>query len=84
MNRILVKLYVPLLEKKYDIWIPVNKSIYYCINAFLSGLDAINKIQYVYDENYPRLYNKETADVYNLDSIVIDTDIRNGTELILF
>ena len=84
MNRILIKLYVPLLEKKYDIWIPINKSIYYCLNSFLNGIDAINKIQYVYGENYPRLYNKETADVYNVNSMVVDTDIRNGTELILF
>lgn len=84
MNRVLVRLYVPLLEKQYDIWVPINKSINYVINAFLKGIKSINKINYIYDENYPRLYNKSTADSYDMNMKVVDTDIRNGTELILY
>lgn len=84
MNRVLVKLYVPLLEKQYDIWIPVNKSIFYIINSFITGINLINKINYNYNESYPRLYNKSTSDCYDMKKKVIDTDIRNGSELILF
>ena len=84
MNRCLVRLYVPLLEKQYDIWIPINKSVYYILNSFISGIDYINKINYVYDGYYPNLYNKETAEMYNLNTKIMETDIRNGTELILF
>ena len=83
MNRVLIRLYVPLLEKQYDIWVPVNKSIYYVINSFLKGINSINKINYVYDKSFPRLYNKTTADCYDFKKKVIDTDIRNGSELIL-
>ena len=84
MNRVLVRLYVPLLEKQYDIWIPINKSIYYIIKAFIKGINAINKIEYIYNGSFPRLYNRSTSDVYDINKRVIDTDIRNGTELILF
>ena len=84
MNRVLVRLYVPLLEKQYDIWIPINKSIYHVINAFLTGIDSINRVEYVTDESFPRLYNKSTADCYDMNLRIVDTDIRNGTELILF
>ena len=28
MNRVLIRVYAPLLEKKYDVWVPINKSIY--------------------------------------------------------
>lgn len=84
MNRVLVRLYVPLLEKKYDIWIPINKSVYYVVQAFLTGIDSINKIHYIYNEKFPRLYNKSTSDIYDMNLKIIDTDIRNGTELILF
>ena len=83
MNRVLVRLYVPLLEKQYDIWIPINKSIYYVINSFVHGIESINKLKYASDDYYPRLYNKANADCYDLNKKVIDTDIRNGTELIL-
>ena len=84
MNRVLVRLYVPLLEEQYDIWIPINRSVFYVIKAFLAGIDSINKINYIYDGKIPKLYNKSTADCYNMNSRIIDTDIRNGTELIIF
>ncbi len=84
MNRVLVNLYVPLMEKKYNIWIPVNRSINCIIKGFISGINSLNQIQYNVKTNYPRLYNKVTAAIYDYNAKVIDTDIRNGTELILF
>lgn len=84
MNRILINLYVPLLEKRYNVWIPVNCSIYYITNAFIKGINSLNKINYDIKNNYPRLHNKENATIYDYETKVIDTDIRNGTELILF
>lgn len=84
MNRVLVNLYVPLMEKKYNIWIPVNRSINCIIKGFISGINSLNQINYDTQKNYPRLFNKETAMVYDYRTKVIDTDIRNGTELILF
>ena len=84
MNRVLVNLYVPLMEKKYNIWIPVNRSINCIIKGFISGINSLNQIQYNVKTNYPRLYNKVRAAIYEYNAKVIDTDIRNGTELILF
>lgn len=83
MNRILIRLYVPRLEKKYDIWIPINKTIYTVVNSFIIGINSLNKV--TLDEEYiPNLYNKETSEIYELDKKIIDTNIRNGSELILF
>ena len=82
MNRILVRLYVPLMQRQYDVWVPINKSIYYIVNGFLSGINSLNKVNYS-TKSFPMLYNKSTAETYNFNDIVIDTDIRNGTELIL-
>lgn len=84
MNRVLINLYIPLMEKKYNIWIPVNRSINYIIKGFLSGINSLNQIEYDIKKHYPKLYNKETAIVYDYKLKVIETDIRNGTELILF
>lgn len=83
MNRILVKLYVPKIEKQYDVWIPINKSIYSVMMSFITGINQLNNIEY--DINvFPKLYNKSTAEPYDVNEIVINTDIRNGTELIVF
>lgn len=83
MNRILVKLYIPLIEKQYDVWIPINKSVYSTIKYFIKGIEQLNKLQYNTDK-FPKLYNKATAEAYNYTTMIVDTDIRNGAELILF
>ena len=38
MSRVLVKLYVPIIEEKYDIWLPTNKKIY---NIIISLTKAV-------------------------------------------
>ena len=82
MNRILVRVYIPQLEKKYDVWIPINKTVYTIINSLTKGISSLNKIDF--EKDYiMNLYNKENSEVYELDKKIIDTDIRNGTELIM-
>ena len=83
MNRILIRVYVPLLEKKYDIWVPINKRIYNVIDNIIKGINSMNKIEYNIIR-FPNLYNKENTEIYEYNARIIDTDIRNGTELILF
>ena len=38
MNKILVKLYVPMIEEQYDVWIPLNKRIYNVINLLIKAV----------------------------------------------
>lgn len=81
MNRILIKLYVPTIEKIYDIWIPINKSVYNIEKLLIKGIKSFNN-NYEPKE-FPVLYNKVNAKIYDINAKIIDTDIRNGTELIL-
>lgn len=83
MNRVLIRVYVPVLEKQFDVWIPISKSIYSVILDLLEGINSINKIEYNLS-NFPNLYNKENSEVYDLGAKIIETDIRNGSEVILF
>lgn len=82
MNRVLIKVYVPLLERNYDVWIPVNKKIYEVIINLVKGINSINKIEYDIKE-IPNLYDKESSEIYDINVKVIDTNIRNGSEVIL-
>ncbi len=81
-NQILVRLYVPNLEKSFDVWIPVQRRIGNVISLLLK---AINEMSYnVYKPSmYPMLYDKATAKMYDVNDLVKDTDIRNGSELII-
>ena len=82
MNKVLVRLYVPMMEKQFDIWIPLNKRVYNVINLLTKAIDEFCK-GYYKPEKMPVLYNKATAEVYDVNLTVKETTIRNGTELIL-
>ena len=82
MNKVLVTIFVPLISEQYDVWLPLNKKIYNIIILLLKGINELN-IQYYQMSKIPILYNKETGVYYDLNSKLQDTDIKNGTELIL-
>jgi len=63
MNKVLVKLYVPIIEEQYDIWLPLNKRI---CNIIVLITKAINELQggYYEPKSIPVLYEKLTGDAY--------------------
>lgn len=79
-NKILINLYVPTVEKEYTVFIPVGKTIgaiktYICdIVSELSEQELINKMY---------LYDKESKHKYDDEQLLKDTEIKNGTKLIL-
>ena len=82
MNNVLVKLYVPMLEEIYDVWIPAHKKIYNVIILLVNAINELNGNCYIPNE-MPILYDKLTAEIYDVNLRVKETDIRSGTELIL-
>ena len=82
MNKVLVKLYVPLLEEAYDIWLPLNKKI---SNVIILLVKAVNEFSggYYNPSKIPFLYDKLTGNAYNINLTIKDANIRNGTEIIL-
>lgn len=82
MDRVLIDLYVPAIEMKYNVWIPLNKEIYAIISLIVKGIKEIKKDQYS-PTQLPNLYDKQTGEKYDVNSKVKDTSIRNGSEIIL-
>lgn len=82
MDQVLVKLYVPALEKKYDVWIPSHKRIYNIILLLVKAINEMNDNSYNATET-PMLYDKITAKAYDINMSVKESSIRNGTEVIL-
>ena len=80
-NKVLVNMYVPILERKYEIFLPANKTIGEIIILVSKVLTELSNNHYSY-QNIERIYNKYTGVEYELDKTLKDTDIRNGSELI--
>ena len=81
-NKILIKLIVPDLDNTYDIFIPVNELVWRVKKLIvktvidLANIESNETAQYI-------LINKSNTRIYQNNEIIINTDIRNGTELIL-
>ncbi len=82
MNKVLVKLYVPMIEEQYDIWIPLNRRIYSVIELLIRAVDELSGGYYA-PSKMPLLYDKLTAKIFDVNMTVKESTIKNGTELVL-
>jgi len=80
-NKILIKLIMPELDEKFDIFIPVNELIWRIKKIIIKSISDINAVSLDMNQEYVFI-NKDTSKIYNNNEIVRETDIRNGTELI--
>jgi len=82
MDKILVKLYVPVIEQQYEIWIPANKRIYNVIGLLTKAVSELSGGYYKPNKT-PGLYDKAAGKQYDINLSVKETAIRNGAELVL-
>lgn len=81
-NKVLIKLLVPALDRDYDIFIPVNEFIWKVTKLIVKSVSDLSRINLDINKNYI-LINQSTGKIYKNNEIIIDTDIRNATELVL-
>ncbi len=81
-NKILIELYIPLIEKNYDIYIPVNKKVGTIKELIEKALVEITDNAYIIKDS-SNFYSKETGQIYDVNQTVRDTDIVNGSRIIL-
>ncbi len=82
MNKILVKLYVPLIEQEYDVWLPLNRRIGNVIKLLIKAIYEITGGDYR-PNKMPILYDKLNATPYDVQLTIKESTIRNGSEIIL-
>lgn len=81
-NKVLVTIIVPLIEKKYEVFLPANKKIGEIVTLLSKGLVEVSNGYYIIT-NKEKLYNRMTGKEYNNNQILKNTDIRHGTWLVL-
>lgn len=81
-NKILAKIYVPNIDKEYEIWLPINNKIDNIVNLLLKIINQYNCDNYKPIKK-PHLYDKSTAKQYEGNLTLKELNIENGAELIL-
>lgn len=80
-NKVLIKLIVPEIENDYDLFIPINRRIGDIIKLISSAINEMS--DGIFIEKNRNLYNRDTGFQYYINDLVRETDIRNGTVLVL-
>ena len=79
-DKILVTLVVPMIEKKYEVFLPANKKIGEIITLLSKGLTDVSNGYII--TNKEKLYNRVTGKEYNNNQILKNTDIIQGSWLV--
>ena len=80
-NKILIELIVPEIDKKYNLYIPINKKVGNVIVLLNRSIKELSDGIYNGTEK-TAIYNKITGEKYGINTLIRETDIRNGTSLI--
>jgi hypothetical protein len=81
-NKILIELEIPLLEKSFDLFIPINKKVGTIKSLIENSLKDLTDTEYEIRED-TNLYSKDTGEIYDVNKTVKDTDLKNGSRVIL-
>lgn len=81
-NKVLIKLILPEIEMSFDVFIPVNEVIWKAKKMLLKSASDLSGGNINFKGNYI-IINQNTNKIYQSNEIIMDTDIRNGSELIL-
>jgi hypothetical protein len=82
MNKILIIVYVPLIELKYEIYIPINKKIGTVKDLIVKSINEMSDNS-LNTNRALKLYNNDTGDVLPNNIYVKDSNMVNGTTLVL-
>ena len=81
-NKILIELEIPLIEKRYDLFIPINKKVGTVKNLIENALVELTDSAYVPKDD-SNFYSKETGEIFDVNKTVRDTNLSNGSRIIL-
>ena len=81
--KILIKLFLPELEQSFEMYIPVNRTIGQVIELMNKVVNDITLNVYPIKEGQ-QLMNRRNNTFYEYNDLIRNTNIRNGTELVMF
>lgn len=81
--KILIKLFLPELEQSFEMYIPVNRTVGQVIELMNKVVNDITLNIYPVKDGL-QLMNRRDNTLYEYNELIRNTNIRNGTELVMF
>lgn len=82
MNKVLVNIYIPILNKSYDIFIPIYSQIFEVGELIKHAVSELSEGQFIPSRDTVLAY-RNNGQIIDINSTVFDLEIANGTKLML-
>lgn len=79
--RVYVVLEVPLIDKKYELLVPIDRRIHDLISLLKNNIPELSANYY--KDRIPNLFNKSSGELYDMNLIIKNSNIKTGTRLLL-
>lgn len=81
-NKVIVNVNVPEIDQDFDVYLPINKKIGNIVILLNKAINEMSDGVYPISSNN-LLFNAETNNMYQSDVLLLNSDIRNGSKLVL-
>ena len=81
-NKVLVTFHVIELGISFDVFIPVNELVWKIKKLVSKSISDLMNLDEIYTKEYV-LIDKDSSEIYSNNAVIIHTNIRNGSELLL-
>ena len=81
-DKVIIDLIVPEVAESFNIFLPINKKMGTIVKLLCKAINELTNGDFPITANC-KLYNSETLQVYEPNVLLFNTDIRNGTKLVL-
>ena len=82
MNKILIIVNIPIIEMEYEIYVPINKKIGTIKELIIKAITELSDNE-LNDTFNLKLYDNDTGNILFNDVYVKDSNLVNGTKLVL-
>ena len=79
--RVYVTLEVPIIDKKYELLVPIDRRIHDLIFLLKKNIPELS--ENYYKDRTQNLFNKSSGELYDMNQIIKNSNIKTGTRLLL-
>ncbi len=79
--RVYIMLEIPILDKKYELLVPIDRRIHDLVDILKINIPELK--ENYYQNKTPNLYNKTSGELYDMNQLIKNSNIKTGTRLLL-
>ena len=82
MEKVLVEIFVPVLNRSFDVFIPLQSPMYEVLELIKKAISEMSDGRFIANQN-TTICHREDGSILNINLSVYELEIRNGSKLML-